>query len=281
MRILLLPACLAAVLAGFSACSTTGPRAAEFSRVINEPFPLALEIRATHGRLAVTGTNVALLGLFRPPNTGEAASHIADRAFESLEKQREKDETEREESRLLFTKDSSSSERSAGEEIFEPIAHSFLNLLLSSAAGIVGGAFTGVSPATYERCQRALQTAWREESLQPGLNDQVARLARERGLPWAAEAGPDTQLEVEVRGLGFTGSEGVNPALTLAAAVEVRLRRRAAGEVLAAQRFEYRSPSRRLILWAEGDGALFRRELATMREVCADVIVRWLGGRPQ
>jgi hypothetical protein len=279
MRTLLRAASLAAVIAGLGGCSTTSPRSADFSRVINEPFPLAPEVRGTLGRLDVTGTNVALLGLFRPPDPGEAAGHIADRAFRSLEKAREESEAERRESESLFPSDTRSVGRAFEEEFTEPIMHSFLNLLLSSAAGVVGGVFTGVPQATYQRYQRTLHAVWREEGVQPALNQLIARSARERGLPWADAAGPDTHLEIEVAGFGFDAPDRVNPPLTLAAAVDARLRRVTTGEVLAAQRFEYRSPPRPLLQWADQDGALFRRELATLREVCADVIVRWLGAR--
>jgi len=152
-----------------------------------------------------------------------------------------------------------------------------LGLFLSPVAGTAGaiyGAVAGMNAVEYEQIQTTLcavlQTTDWTSQLQVAIADSIRQLTSQPIVSSTNVA--QTTLELTPLLIRLQGAFEIEPPLTFVGTVRLRLLCPMDQSELFVTEFGYTGSQYRLREWAEHDGELFRKELATARSYLSDQI---------
>jgi len=265
---------LAALLVVFGGgCQTDD---SNFSRIINEPAPLAGSLRETFGVTALMPANLTpQFGFQYPQGRAEAAGTAALGTFNAMERATRPEDFDlgTETTRILFS------------------------AIISGAAAIFGSLFVGVPESEMRQAEAALKKALQDDPLEPGIIARLQEVARQRNCPrlvplpegfepeFKAQgakrfdystlktSGIDSVLLIRVLSQHFGVAEGINPPMGYAAIADVVVIRTSDGTVLHSGYLDYRSRKHTFTEWAAKDARKFRGESRRAQKTFANVIL--------
>lgn len=248
------------------------------SRIINEPAPLPETTRASFGMVAMLPTgSTPEFGFTHPATPTEAMLPIAASTFSVL-----------------------SSSADGDRNLREAAGKIALAVLLSGTVGVIGGVITGVPEEKLKECEATMRQALQEQPLEPAIQSRLQHVAAKvrfsnlisvpasaaaklnlqsatnRDYRALASVGFDSLLSVRVSGQWFEDANGLNPALTYSARVDVDVIRVSDGAVLHSGHLDYRGHQMRFTEWAANDAKAFRAETERARRAFAWAIMEQL-----
>ena len=247
-----------------------------FSRIINEPAPLAGSLRETFGITALMPAELTpQFGFQYPQGRAEAGGTAALGTFNAME-------------------------RATRPEDFDPgteVARILFSAIISGAAGIFSSLFVGVPESEMRQAEAALKKALQDDPLEPGIIARLQEVALQRNcrrlvpLPEGFEtelkaqgatrinyrtlkaAGIDSVLLIRVLSQHFGVAEGINPPMGYAAIADVVVIRTSDGTVLHSGYLDYRSRKHTFTEWAAKDARRFRGESRRAQKIVANAIL--------
>ena len=263
-----------ALLCLFLPLFASGCQTSSFSRIINEPAPLPLELRARFGKVGVVPDALAAdPRLSRPLNKSDAMVLITDRTYRNIDRTLDPEK---------------------GSTVFFEM---FFAAPFSAAVGLLGGLTSGVSEQDLKHAEAAIRKAIREEPLERGLQAHIYALAGEQrrtnlvalqpaeisalksqnstnlNYQILTGSGVDSVLLVRMVDHRFETRDAVNPRIAFAVEANIAVVRVADGQELTRSAMSYRSPKRTLTNWAAHDAKALRAELETARNLFAEMIL--------
>jgi len=153
-----------------------------------------------------------------------------------------------------------------------------LGLFLSPVAGTAGaiyGAVAGMTAVEYEQVHATLDTTFQTtdwtSQLEAAVADSIRQLTTQSFV--SSTNGAQTTLELTPLFIRLQGAVEIDPPLTFVGTVRLRLLCPMDQSELFVTEFDYTGSQYTLRQWAEHDGELFRKELATARSSLSDQIV--------